>query len=151
MTYWKRFLAAVLLVITVATGGTVLAGEAGRKNTRNALGAATVIMAVKGNTGGAAVGAVATVVAQNRLHQSIRQRHRRQDDPNEQRRLAAQSSLEDFTRNVQRKKDKEMAELQFVGGDGSSASKQVVAGKKVGRNEKCPCGSGKKYKHCHGG
>ena len=21
---------------------------------------------------------------------------------------------------------------------------------KVGRNEKCPCGSGKKYKHCHG-
>ncbi len=23
-------------------------------------------------------------------------------------------------------------------------------GKKVGRNEPCPCGSGKKYKHCHG-
>jgi uncharacterized protein YecA (UPF0149 family) len=21
---------------------------------------------------------------------------------------------------------------------------------KVGRNEKCPCGSGKKYKNCHG-
>ncbi|TIS06905.1 MAG: hypothetical protein E5X14_15150, partial [Mesorhizobium sp.] len=21
---------------------------------------------------------------------------------------------------------------------------------KVGRNEACPCGSGKKYKHCHG-
>ncbi|MBI4282126.1 MAG: SEC-C domain-containing protein [Chloroflexi bacterium] len=21
---------------------------------------------------------------------------------------------------------------------------------KVGRNEKCPCGSGKKYKRCHG-
>jgi preprotein translocase subunit SecA len=72
-------------------------------------------------------------------------------DPNEQRRLAAQSSLEDFTRNVQRKKDREMAELQFVGGEGSNAPKQVVAGKKVGRNEKCPCGSGKKYKHCHGG
>ncbi len=72
-------------------------------------------------------------------------------DPNEQRRLAAQTSLEDFTRNVQRKKDKEMAELQFVGGEGSDAPKPVVAGKKVGRNEKCPCGSGKKYKHCHGG
>ena len=26
----------------------------------------------------------------------------------------------------------------------------VVADKKVGRNELCPCGSGKKYKHCHG-
>jgi uncharacterized protein YecA (UPF0149 family) len=22
---------------------------------------------------------------------------------------------------------------------------------KVGRNEPCPCGSGKKYKKCHGG
>jgi preprotein translocase subunit SecA len=21
---------------------------------------------------------------------------------------------------------------------------------KVGRNDACPCGSGKKYKHCHG-
>ena len=21
---------------------------------------------------------------------------------------------------------------------------------KIGRNETCPCGSGKKYKHCHG-
>jgi uncharacterized protein len=23
-------------------------------------------------------------------------------------------------------------------------------GEKVGRNEPCPCGSGKKFKHCHG-
>jgi preprotein translocase subunit SecA len=26
----------------------------------------------------------------------------------------------------------------------------VHVGEKVGRNEPCPCGSGKKYKHCHG-
>lgn len=26
----------------------------------------------------------------------------------------------------------------------------VASGTKVGRNEGCPCGSGKKYKHCHG-
>ena len=26
----------------------------------------------------------------------------------------------------------------------------VRGGRKVGRNEPCPCGSGKKYKHCHG-
>ena len=26
----------------------------------------------------------------------------------------------------------------------------VRVGKKVGRNEPCPCGSGKKYKQCHG-
>ncbi|MBI2328339.1 MAG: preprotein translocase subunit SecA [Chloroflexi bacterium] len=25
-----------------------------------------------------------------------------------------------------------------------------VAGRKIGRNDPCPCGSGKKYKHCHG-
>ncbi len=28
--------------------------------------------------------------------------------------------------------------------------KPVVVGPKVGRNEPCPCGSGKKYKNCHG-
>ncbi|MBN2285988.1 MAG: SEC-C domain-containing protein [Tissierellales bacterium] len=27
-------------------------------------------------------------------------------------------------------------------------SKIVVKGKKIGRNDLCPCGSGKKYKHC---
>jgi preprotein translocase subunit SecA len=26
----------------------------------------------------------------------------------------------------------------------------VRPGQKVGRNDPCPCGSGKKYKHCHG-
>ncbi|HYM14743.1 MAG TPA: preprotein translocase subunit SecA [Dehalococcoidia bacterium] len=33
--------------------------------------------------------------------------------------------------------------------DGSGGG-TVVATKKVGRNEPCPCGSGKKYKKCHG-
>jgi preprotein translocase subunit SecA len=68
----------------------------------------------------------------------------------EQRR-AAQSAVEDFTRNIQRKKDKEMAELQFVGGSGTATEKkQAVSEKKAGRNDPCPCGSGKKYKKCHG-
>jgi preprotein translocase subunit SecA len=70
-------------------------------------------------------------------------------DPAELQRQAAKSSMEDFTRNVQRKKDKELAELHF-GGDGSDAPQQVVSGAKVGRNDPCPCGSGKKYKKCHG-
>jgi preprotein translocase subunit SecA len=26
----------------------------------------------------------------------------------------------------------------------------VRGGQKIGRNDPCPCGSGKKYKHCHG-
>ncbi len=30
------------------------------------------------------------------------------------------------------------------------ATPYVREGRKVGRNEPCPCGSGKKYKHCHG-
>ncbi|KRI01781.1 preprotein translocase subunit SecA [Curvibacter sp. PAE-UM] len=30
------------------------------------------------------------------------------------------------------------------------AATQVAAMPRVGRNEPCPCGSGKKYKHCHG-
>ena len=34
--------------------------------------------------------------------------------------------------------------------DGSPAVQQRVVGKKVGRNEPCPCGSGKKYKKCCG-
>ena len=30
----------------------------------------------------------------------------------------------------------------------SKAAGTIVKGRKVGRNEPCPCGSGKKYKHC---
>jgi preprotein translocase subunit SecA len=55
----------------------------------------------------------------------------------------------DFTRNIERKKEKELAALQFIGGEASSKPKQpVLAAKKVGPNEPCPCGSGKKYKKC---
>tara|TARA_R110001583_G_scaffold194720_2_gene366455 strand:- start:7909 stop:10632 length:2724 start_codon:yes stop_codon:yes gene_type:complete len=33
---------------------------------------------------------------------------------------------------------------------GGDAPQPATAGPKVGRNDACPCGSGKKYKHCHG-
>ena len=37
------------------------------------------------------------------------------------------------------------------GSDQTKAKKPVKRGeKKVGRNDLCPCGSGKKYKYCHG-
>jgi preprotein translocase subunit SecA len=39
-------------------------------------------------------------------------------------------------------------QAQAQGGEGRKRLK--VAGKKVGRNDPCPCGSGKKYKHCCG-
>ena len=32
----------------------------------------------------------------------------------------------------------------------ASTQPQRTGGKKVGRNQPCPCGSGKKYKLCHG-
>jgi preprotein translocase subunit SecA len=70
-------------------------------------------------------------------------------EASEQQRQAAKSTMEDFTRNIQRKKERELAELHF-GGDGSDGPKQVMSGAKVGRNDPCPCGSGKKYKKCHG-
>jgi len=37
-----------------------------------------------------------------------------------------------------------------VGSKGDSKPDTNTGKRKVGRNEPCPCGSGKKYKHCHG-
>ncbi|MHB1694447.1 MAG: SEC-C metal-binding domain-containing protein, partial [bacterium] len=39
-----------------------------------------------------------------------------------------------------------------IGEEDENAVKQkpIVKSKKIGRNEPCPCGSGKKYKNCHG-
>ena len=34
--------------------------------------------------------------------------------------------------------------------DNKSKDNENVDYKKVGRNDRCPCGSGKKFKHCHG-
>ncbi len=54
-------------------------------------------------------------------------------------------------RNVQYQTD-----VSFAGpADGSSQGPQgptapITTDDKVGRNDPCPCGSGKKYKHCHG-
>jgi preprotein translocase subunit SecA len=69
----------------------------------------------------------------------------------EQKREAEKSVL-DLTRNIQRKKDKELAELQLTGSNGTGAAhaESKHKGPKVGRNDPCPCGSGKKYKKCHG-
>jgi uncharacterized protein YecA (UPF0149 family) len=32
----------------------------------------------------------------------------------------------------------------------ASAQTNVSSAEKIGRNDACPCGSGKKYKKCHG-
>src|SRR5262249_2750764 len=47
-----------------------------------------------------------------------------------------------------------MAGTEGAPAEAAPASKPVPqparAAQKVGRNDPCPCGSGKKYKHCHG-
>ena len=40
--------------------------------------------------------------------------------------------------------------LQSSGGQGQAVKRQATSKDKVGRNDPCPCGSGKKYKKCHG-
>jgi preprotein translocase subunit SecA len=37
-----------------------------------------------------------------------------------------------------------------MGSKGDSNPKAASGNQKVGRTDPCPCGSGKKYKHCHG-
>jgi preprotein translocase subunit SecA len=37
-----------------------------------------------------------------------------------------------------------------MGSTGDNKPRAASGNKKVGRNDPCPCGSGKKYKHCHG-
>ena len=48
------------------------------------------------------------------------------------------------------KREQVAKETGSSGGDGSLANTPVKKGKKVGRNDPCPCGSGKKYKKCCG-
>ena len=49
--------------------------------------------------------------------------------------------------NIQREK---VAKETGTSGDGTVQQRTVVKKNKVGRNDPCPCGSGKKYKHCCG-
>ena len=44
----------------------------------------------------------------------------------------------------------QVAKVTGTSGDGTVQQKPVVKKNKVGRNDPCPCGSGKKYKHCCG-
>lgn len=59
--------------------------------------------------------------------------------------LAEPESLQNMQRSQQQ-------DLVFSGGDATPPKKKPAKRqrKKVGRNDPCPCGSGKKYKKCHG-
>ena len=51
---------------------------------------------------------------------------------------------------VQEIKREQVAKPLDTGGDGSLGKQPQKAKKEPGRNDPCPCGSGKKYKHCCG-
>jgi preprotein translocase subunit SecA len=52
---------------------------------------------------------------------------------------------------IERKQRRQEQQMQFqTGNTPAEPPKPARAGAKVGRNDPCPCGSGKKYKKCHG-
>jgi preprotein translocase subunit SecA len=65
--------------------------------------------------------------------------------------LVQPAKPEDEAREIERRQRRQQQELQYQAGAAQAEEpKPVRAGAKVGRNEPCPCGSGKKYKKCHG-
>ena len=64
---------------------------------------------------------------------------------------SAPQRLPEVARQLERKQQRQQKDLQYQTGPAQAeAPKPVRAGAKVGRNDQCPCGSGKKYKKCHG-
>jgi len=60
-------------------------------------------------------------------------------------------ALPAVAREIERRQQRQQRDLQYQTGPAQAeVPKPVRAGAKVGRNDPCPCGSGKKYKKCHG-
>jgi preprotein translocase subunit SecA len=58
---------------------------------------------------------------------------------------------QDEAKQIEQRQRRQQQNLQFQAGPAQAeAPKPVRSGAKVGRNDPCPCGSGKKYKKCHG-
>jgi preprotein translocase subunit SecA len=58
---------------------------------------------------------------------------------------------EDEAKEIERRQRRQQQEMQLQAGAApAEPPKPVRTGAKVGRNDPCPCGSGKKYKKCHG-
>ena len=65
--------------------------------------------------------------------------------------LAPETTIDAIEREFRRKKARELEHARMAGG--GEEARQVTqrrTSEKVGRNDPCPCGSGKKYKKCHG-
>jgi preprotein translocase subunit SecA len=66
------------------------------------------------------------------------------------RRNRATTSMDDMEEAFQRRKRRELEQARMAGAGEAGTVQQVIRGDKVGRNDPCPCGSGKKYKKCCG-
>ncbi|MFI5090583.1 MAG: preprotein translocase subunit SecA [Terriglobales bacterium] len=63
----------------------------------------------------------------------------------------ASTSMDDLEEDFQRRKRRELEQARMAGaGDYQPVQQVVRSGAKIGRNDPCPCGSGKKYKKCCG-
>ncbi len=61
------------------------------------------------------------------------------------------TSADELEEAFMRRKRRELEQARMAGAGEAQQVQQVVRGQeKVGRNDPCPCGSGKKYKKCHG-
>ena len=60
------------------------------------------------------------------------------------------TTIDQIEAEFQRKKKRELDQARMAGSNGAQEVAQRRTGDKVGRNDPCPCGSGKKYKKCHG-
>jgi len=60
------------------------------------------------------------------------------------------TTIDALEKEFHRKKVRELEAASRSGGGDASQPAQRRTGEKVGRNDPCPCGSGKKYKKCHG-
>ncbi len=63
---------------------------------------------------------------------------------------APATTIDAIEKEFARKKERELAAASRAGAGESEQAAQRRTGDKVGRNDPCPCGSGKKYKKCHG-
>ena len=61
------------------------------------------------------------------------------------------TSADELEEAFMRRKRRELEQARMAGAGDTPQVQQVVRGQeKVGRNDPCPCGSGKKFKKCHG-
>jgi preprotein translocase subunit SecA len=67
-------------------------------------------------------------------------------------RVVQKDDVEKFEEERRRKQERQVQLNKGAAGEESKDTSQTVKreGEKVGRNDPCPCGSGKKYKKCHG-